>query len=68
MDWEYKVVVIPLHFGKPDNKSSAEIAVMGDEGWELVAVTPINDKGNTSAIMHHLRRPKNQERRAGFAP
>lgn len=68
MEWEYKIITIPVQYAKPDHKSVNEIAHLGDEGWELMTVTPLLDKGTTVALLHHMRKPKEQERRAGFAP
>jgi len=68
MEWEYKVVTIPMKYGNIDPKSIQDVDGLGEGGWELVTVTPVLSNGNTIALLHHMRKQKEQGRRAGFAP
>ncbi len=67
--WAYKTVLIPVREGSVD---AAEIDdalnPLGQEGWELVSVSPVFHVGETVGLIHHLRRPAERTRRAGFSP
>jgi Domain of unknown function (DUF4177) len=60
--WEYKVVVEP-----PGEKAEKALTKLGEEGWELVAVTtvPLEAKGGIKIeadgyppVAHYLRRSR----------
>ena len=35
-----------------------QIIRLGDEGWQLVCVTPVNDHGTTEKMIYYFKRPK----------
>jgi hypothetical protein len=48
--WEYKIINIRSENYRIDPAKESELNILGDEGWELVAITAINYK--TAATDH----------------
>jgi len=67
--WEYKTIVVAVQTGTVDqHEVDNALARHGQDGWEAYAVSPILLEGTTVRLVHHLRRPAEPRRRAGFAP
>ncbi len=66
MRWEHKVIlfegsVVRSQAGSVD-KLYAQVEQLGDEGWELVSVTPIQEElGATTAVLWSFKRPRPQD-------
>jgi len=67
--WEYKTLSVNVTLGHVnDNNLDEQLMGLGSEGWELVAVTPLDIEGKTACLLHHFRRPEERTRKVGFAP
>ena len=65
--WQYKTLPIKLESGLVDDLELDKILNnLGNEGWELIAVTPVFYEGRTDYIVHHFRRGAEPKRRVGF--
>lgn len=67
--WEYKTLSVNVTHGHiHDGTLDEQLSAIGSEGWELVAVTPLEIEDKTACLIHHFRRPEERPRKAGFAP
>ena len=65
--YEYRAVETRIDSASIDSRELEEtLDSLGKEGWELVSVTPILLQGNTTSLIHHLRRISQPGRRVGF--
>ncbi len=65
--WEYKTLSVRVTPTTLDSSGLDELlAQQGQDGWDLLAVTPVLADGETKAILHHFRRVAEPERRVGF--
>jgi len=59
LQWEYRIINIRSENYRIDPAKESELNVLGDEGWELVAITAINYKtAATDHIGMVFKRPK----------
>jgi hypothetical protein len=69
MEWLYKIVSFNVTGG---HVREEELVVLlneaGEAGWELMSVTSVVSEGHTTCLVHHMRKPQEPKRRAGFAP
>ena len=67
MEWQYKVVPYNVTGGHVREEDLDEVLnECGKDGWELVSVTQVISEGHTTCLVHHLRKPAEGKRRAGF--
>jgi len=67
--WEYKTQTITLDNGQLDRQELDNLLnALGNDGWELLTVTPVLLEGRTESLVHHFRRTSEPKRRAGFQP
>lgn len=67
MGWQYMVVPFNVTGGHVrDEELNDLLNEWGQDGWELVSVTPVISEGHTTCLVHHLRKPSDSKRRAGF--
>lgn len=67
--WEYKTLAINVFNGHVhDDTMEEQLNAMGQDGWELSHVTPLELESKTTCIVHHFRRPAERQRAAGFQP
>ena len=65
--YEYRTVDTRIDNAGVDSRELEDtLDSLGKEGWELVFVTPILHEGNTTSLVHHLRRISQPGRRVGF--
>lgn len=65
--WEYKTFPSPVSGGRFDQeKLDDSLNRLGADGWELVTVSCFQHEGETTMLVHHLRRPGEPARRIGF--
>jgi len=57
--WEYRIINIRSENYRLDPNAATELDRLGEEGWELVAITSVNFKtGATDNIAMVFKRPK----------
>ncbi len=57
--WEYRIINIRSENYRLDPHAAEEMNRLGDEGWELVAITSVNFKtGATDNIAMVFKRPQ----------
>jgi len=57
--WEYRIINIRSENYRIDPAKESELNILGDQGWELVAITAINYKtAATDHIGMVFKRPK----------
>ena len=67
--WDYKTLTINVTGGRVhDEEIDEKLTELGNEGWELVAVTPLVMEGKTASLLHHFRRNEERTRKVGFQP
>ncbi len=65
--WEYKTLALRVKEGMCDPEAlDTALNRIGADGWELVTVTCLQHAGETTMLVHHLRRPGEPARRIGF--
>lgn len=67
--WNYKTLSVNVMNGHVhDTTLDEQLTELGNQGWELLAVTPLNIEGKTASLLHHLRRNEERTRKVGFQP
>lgn len=67
--WEYKTLEFEVTNGHlPGGNLEAQLKELGNDGWELLSVTPLVVDGTTANLFHHFRRPAERTRKVGFQP
>ena len=67
--WEYRTVTFALDGDLPDGGAwDEQLKEIGKDGWELLAVSPVLNDGQTVGLVHHFRRVAEAERKMGFRP
>ena len=67
MNWEYHTLRINTAGGHLDTERlDAELNELGQDGWELLSVTPVDSAGETMFFVYHFRRGGEPKRRMGF--
>ncbi|HSM12990.1 MAG TPA: DUF4177 domain-containing protein [Thermoanaerobaculia bacterium] len=57
--WEYRIINIRSENYRLDPQAAPELDRLGEDGWELVAITSVNFKtGATDNIAMVFKRPK----------
>jgi len=61
--WEYKIIQFEGSIASSDSETTdklyAQIEQLGNDGWELISVTPIQEElGETTMILWSFKRPK----------
>nr|AUN37060.1 hypothetical protein [uncultured bacterium] len=64
--WQYKTLSISLEGPVDEIEVDKTLNQLGGDGWELLAVTPLNFKQHTGYLVYHFRRLAKPERRVGF--
>jgi hypothetical protein len=72
--WEYRSILFPVKqtlFGANGFKTDEvdeQLNELGRDGWEVYAVSNVlGVQGITTALLYHLRRPRQSQRSAGFS-
>lgn len=65
--WEYKTFPQELDGGYVNDMDlDNRLNQLGEEGWELFAVSPITVGNDTKYLIHHFRRMQEGRKAAGF--
>jgi hypothetical protein len=67
--WEYKTLSKEIDRGLINCIDlDKRLNELGEEGWELLSVTPVHYDSVTKSVVHHFRRAKGDKQPAGFRP
>jgi len=65
--WEYYTLLVGIINGQIKQREVVkQLNELGEDGWELISVTPILHQGQTNYLVHHFRRMPEAEQRMGF--
>lgn len=65
--WEYQTLPVQIEEGLlEDLELDKRLNALGEEGWEVYAVSTTMLEGTTRFVVHHLRRLGEPKNRAGF--
>jgi len=56
--WEHLVLEREGNIVSTDRELAGKINKLGDEGWEMVAVSPVQQDGTTKRMQFYFKRPK----------
>jgi len=51
---------VPFMEKKPEMEARKQMALLGNQGWEMVAVVPILKDGNTEGHLAFFKRPRGE--------